>query len=211
MTNTDGTEFSNDGSRQGGSGGDSSSPKEMVASAAQAVKQEVASFAATAQDKAKDRIEQGKGAASSTLGDFANAIRKAGDELSQNDQSMAGRVVKQAAEGLEGLSRSVSEKRPEELLDAVRDFGRANPAAFIAGSVLVGLALGRFLRSSEQHQGDMGSTQIPSQDFGQSTQPQPTANYSGGYGGASSYADQDAGTTAGFTDTAAQSRFGSET
>jgi hypothetical protein len=33
----------------------------------------------------------------------------------------------------------------------VRDFGRRNPAAFIGGAVLVGLALGRFARASEPH------------------------------------------------------------
>jgi hypothetical protein len=74
-------------------------------------------------------------------------------------------VVKQAADGLEQISRTVSEKRPEELLDAVREFGRRNPTAFIAGSVLLGVALGRFARSSESHD---GGVIIPSQDFGQS-------------------------------------------
>jgi hypothetical protein len=131
--------------------GDDASPNEMAVAAAGAVKQEVASFADSTKDKVLDKVEEKKHVATETLGDFANAIRKAGEELSQSDQSMAARVVKQAAEGLEGLSRSVSDKRPEEMLEAVRDFGRSNPTAFIAGSVLVGLALGRFARSSENH------------------------------------------------------------
>jgi ElaB/YqjD/DUF883 family membrane-anchored ribosome-binding protein len=146
-----------------------SSPKEMATAAVQTIKQEAASFADSAQEKARDRIDQGKEKASSTLGDFANAIRSAGDQLSQNDQSLAGRMVKQAADGLEGLSRSVAQKRPEELLDSVRQFGRTNPTAFIAGSVLVGLALGRFGRASGQHQASSTSREIPSQDFGGST------------------------------------------
>jgi hypothetical protein len=124
------------------------SPKEMASNAAQTVKQEAASFAADAKDKAIERVEQRKEMATQTLGEFANAIRKAGDELAEGDQSMAGRVVRQAADGLEGLARSMSDKRPEEMLDAVRDFGRRNPTAFIAGSVLAGLAIGRFLKSS---------------------------------------------------------------
>lgn len=156
------------------------SAKEMASAAAQTIKQEAASFAETAKEKAIDQVEQHKATATDALGDFANAIRTAGDQLSQN-QSLAGRVVKQAADGLEGLSRSVSQKRPEELLDAVRAFGRENPAAFLAGSVLVGLAIGRFARSSEHHAQQGGSRQIASQDFGQS------ASY--GYGGQS----QDAG------------------
>jgi hypothetical protein len=128
--------------------GGGASPKEMAQSAAQTIKQETASFAGEAKDRAAEKLEQHKQTASQTLGDFANAVRKAGDELSQGDQSMAGRVVRQAADGLESFARSVADKRPEELIDAVRDFGRRNPTAFIAGSVLVGVALGRFLKSS---------------------------------------------------------------
>ena len=147
MTNTDaGGDWG--ASRSAGEG--QGSPREMAGAAAQTVKQEAANFASSAKEKAAGQIDQHKETATRTLGDFANAIRKAGDELSQSDQSMASRLVQQAADGLEGLSRSVSDKRPEELLDAVRDFGRRNPAAFVAGSVLVGLAVGRFLRSSSE-------------------------------------------------------------
>src|SRR5687768_9637518 len=116
------------------------SPKDMAAEAARKVKEEVSTFASTAQDKAMSQVDRKKDTATQTLNQFAGAIRRAGDELSQNDQSMAGRVVKQAADGLEGLARSVSDKRPEELLDAVRDFGRRNPVAFVAGALLVGVA-----------------------------------------------------------------------
>jgi len=128
-----------------------SSPKDMAQNAAQAVKQEAASFAADAREKAAEKIDARKETASRTLGDFANAVRKAGDELAQSDQSMATRLVRQAADGLENLARSVGEKRPEEMLEAVRDFGRRNPTAFVAGSVLAGIALGRLLRSSGAH------------------------------------------------------------
>ena len=89
--------------------------------------------------------------------DFASAIRKAGEDLSQHDQSLAAKMIKQAADGLEGVSRSLSDKRPEELLDAARAFGRDNPAAFGAAAVLAGLAVGRFLRSSEGHRPLSGS------------------------------------------------------
>ncbi|MBV9511983.1 MAG: hypothetical protein JO303_17045, partial [Caulobacteraceae bacterium] len=97
---------------------------------------------------ARDQINKGKDTATRTLGDFADAIRKAGDELASRDQSTVGKVVKQAADSLEGLSRSVADKRPEELLDALRDFGRNNPVAFVGGSVLLGLAIARFAKSS---------------------------------------------------------------
>ena len=162
----------NGGMRSEGNGssqadGDSAqSPKEMVAAAASTLKQEVATFASSVQDKAQGQVEDKKQIATKTMGDFASAIRHAGEELAQHDQSAVGRVVKHAADGLEQLTRTVSEKRPEELLDAVREFGRSNPTAFIAGSVLLGVALGRFARSTENHQLDDRATYVPSQDFG---------------------------------------------
>jgi hypothetical protein len=146
------------------------------------VKQEAQTFAAAAQDKAIDRAEQTKETASRTVADFANAVRRAADELSQSDQSAASRIVQQAANGLESLSRSVSDKRPEELLDAVRDFGRRNPTAFVAGSVLIGLALARFVRSSAQ----------PKEDGGNQFQSQALAGSSDAYGQSSTPYD-DAG------------------
>ncbi|WP_334165454.1 hypothetical protein [Phenylobacterium sp.] len=125
------------------------SAKEKMGQAGQKMREEAAHFASQAQQKAAGEIERRKATASQTLGQFATAIRKAGDELAEGDQSVAGRFVGQAADGLENFARTLSEKRPEELLDSVRDFSRRNPTAFVAGAVLAGLAIGRFLRSSE--------------------------------------------------------------
>jgi hypothetical protein len=129
--------------------------KQMLGDAGRAVRQETAQFAGVAKERARGAIDQRKETATRTLGDFADAVRKAGDELTARDQSMASRMVGQAADSLEGLSRTVADKRPEELLDAVRDFGRRNPAAFIGGALLLGLAIGRFARASAQTTGQM--------------------------------------------------------
>jgi len=124
--------------------------KELIGQAGQTLKAEAQSFAHVAQDRVKAEAQRGTQAATKTLGDFANAVRRAGDELAQNDQSPASRLVGQAADGLESLSRNLAGKEPGELLNAVRDFGRKNPTAFIGGAVLVGLAIGRFARASER-------------------------------------------------------------
>jgi hypothetical protein len=129
----------------------SAQAKELIGQAGQTLKAEAQSFATAAQDRARAEAQRGTQAATKTLGDFAIAVRRAGDELEQNDQSPASRLVRQAADGLESLSRNLADKEPGDLLNAVRDFGRKNPAAFIGGAVLVGLALGRFARASEPH------------------------------------------------------------
>lgn len=123
--------------------------KQMVGQATEALKTEAQTFAQTAQERLRGEAQKHTETATKTLGDFASAIRRAGDELSQADQSPAARLVGQAADGLERLSLSLADKQPEDLLDAVRDFGRRHPMAFIAGGVLVGVALGRFVRASD--------------------------------------------------------------
>lgn len=127
--------------------------KERLNQAGHALKGEAQSFAEEARSKATEKAETAKTQVGSTIHTFADAIRKAGDDLGDHDQTFAARLVREAADGLEGFSRALSEKRPEEMLDTVRDFGRRNPAAFVAGSVLVGLAVGRFFRASERHDG----------------------------------------------------------
>ncbi len=79
---------------------------------------------------------------------FADAVRSAGDQLAQKDQGPVARILGEAAAGLENLSTALSRKSLEEMVGDARDFGRRNPGAFMAGSLLVGIALGRLARSS---------------------------------------------------------------
>lgn len=156
-------------------GGKKAKAKAAVSQASQALKQEAQTFASAAQEKARTEAQRRTETATKTLGDFANAIRRAGDELSQADQSPAARLIGQAADGLENLSRNLAGKQPEELLDAVRDFGRRHPAAFIGGAVLAGIALGRFVRATEEGSGLSG-------EVGGAPYPLASTDYSGAAG-----------------------------
>lgn len=140
--------------------------KEQVGQARQRVKGEAATFAQSAREKAVGALEERQHQVTGAIGDFANAIRRASDDLNVNNQGMAAQLLTRGADSLEGLSRTIDGKTPGEMLNAVRDFGRRHPAAFIGGAVLVGLAVGRFVRSS-----------MPEDDF-----EDPTFNYEAGGG-----------------------------
>lgn len=144
--------------------------KQVLGQAGQTLKNEAQSFASAAQERARAEALKRTETATRTLTDFANAIRRAGDELSAANQSPVARLVAQAADGLEGVATNLAGKQPEELLDAVRDFGRRNPIAFIGGAVLVGVALGRFVRASDtsaqDSQGLGGMTTYPMAETG---------------------------------------------
>lgn len=116
-----------------------------------------------ARERASSFAEDQKGVVTQHLDTFAQAIRQASDDLSRNDQTMASQLVRQAAGGLESLSRSIHGADFGDMLDSVRRFGRSNPTAFIGGALLAGIALGRFARASSRDQHGSG-------DYGRSWQ-----------------------------------------
>jgi hypothetical protein len=118
----------------------------------EAVRGEAAHFAERTREQVAEQVEAKTEAVTDTLSVFADAVRKAGDELGQGDQTFAAKLASQAADGLQSFSRTLSGKSPEDMLHAARDLGRNNPTAFFAGAVLAGIAIGRFARSSAGHE-----------------------------------------------------------
>jgi F0F1-type ATP synthase membrane subunit b/b' len=116
-----------------------------------------ADAASAAQHEAEAQGDRLKDETSGELDAFASAIRAASDKLSEKQPGMVADLMDQAAGGLQGISEALQRKSSGEIVDAVRDFGRRNPMAFIAGSVLTGFALGRFAGSSATHRQRQGA------------------------------------------------------
>ncbi|MEX0405515.1 hypothetical protein ABGN05_07585 [Aquibium sp. LZ166] len=126
------------------------SANRVASDAVGAIKKDAMSMAEGARDEALARGEQIKSEAADGLHTFADAVRKARDELDKDGSPVSG-FVGQAADGLERLSRSLQNTSGPEMLESVREFGRRNPMSFVAASVLAGIALGRFAQSSSRH------------------------------------------------------------
>ena len=131
--------------------------RESGAAAFESLKEGAASLGSEAKDRLSQYAAGQKEFVSENLGQFAQAVRRASDELSERDQTMASQLVRQAAGGLESLSRSISGSSFEDILGSVRGFGRSNPAAFMGGAVLVGFALGRFATASASRADDQAN------------------------------------------------------
>jgi hypothetical protein len=84
----------------------------------------------------------------SSLATFGGALRAASEHLAGNDQNAASKFVSEAASGLENLSSSLRNKPFGQVLEEVQTYGRQNPGTLLAGSLLAGLALGRFIKAS---------------------------------------------------------------
>lgn len=125
---------------------------EKLAEAKETVRGEAAHFAERAREEVVRTVETKTESITGALDVFAEAVRKAGEELGAQDQSMAAKIATNAADGLHTFSRSLSGKSAEEMLHSLRDLGRNNPTVFLAGAVVAGLAIGRFARSSAGHE-----------------------------------------------------------
>lgn len=121
---------------------------EALQDARDEVTQKVGGYTAEAKEALFKRAEGTQRDISSNLRAFGGALRAASEHLANSDQRTASKFVMDAAGGMERLSSSLKDKPFEDVLEEIRTFGRDNSGALIAGSVLAGLALGRFVKSS---------------------------------------------------------------
>ena len=163
-------------------GREAGAAREEAQKLGQKVSEQAGDFAEKAKERAYEGAETGKETVAGGLDDFAAAVRKASDELGDRDQSMASRLVREVAGGLEDASRSIHGKSIEEMTRSVADFARRRPSTFLAGAALAGIALGRFARASGEHtHSEYGNSQSPTATGGFTRRPS-------GY--APSYSDQ---------------------
>lgn len=172
------------------------SAREEASRAGQSVRSEASRLASGAKEKAMEQAEAGKSIAAENLNDFTAAVRKASEELGERDQSMAANLVREAASGLEQVAGAIQGKSVQELTRSVAGFARRQPAAFLIGAALAGVALGRFARASGEHDRDDDGYGSPSRDrYRASSDGYGDGRYgSGRYGSSASASDRSYGT-----------------
>jgi hypothetical protein len=95
----------------------------------------------------RERIESGKRSAADHIQEVAQALDRAGAHLDQNEPTLAA-YASQIAGSVGNLATKLRDGSLEELLEDTRVLARRNPTLFIAGGVVLGIALSRFLRAS---------------------------------------------------------------
>jgi hypothetical protein len=91
---------------------------------------------------------EAKRTAVTTIEDYAAAIRKASEELGTRNHPFGANLTGGAADNLEHVAHDVETTTMADFADSVHRFARRNPAALLVGSVLAGVALGRFAKAS---------------------------------------------------------------
>jgi hypothetical protein len=98
-------------------------------------------------DETRAFAEQQKAAGADNMARLGQAVHGAADQLG-HALPQAADFIHSAADTLQSAAASLRERPIEDLVGGFRDFARRQPVAALAGSVLAGFALARFLKSS---------------------------------------------------------------
>jgi vacuolar-type H+-ATPase subunit H len=109
-------------------------------------KQQAKRVASQVGDQAKSSAETRKKEVAEDLGSVADAVRQTAREVDASPTVME--YGQKVADQIEGVSSYLNEHGVEDILADVEDFGRRKPAVFLGGAFMLGLLVGRFLRSS---------------------------------------------------------------
>jgi ABC-type transporter Mla subunit MlaD len=110
--------------------------------------QKLASTAATeAQEAARRLAEQQKSVAAERVDEVARVLDKAADSF-EKVLPQAAHYAREAASGVRGASSTIRQQSIEDLYEGLKAFARGRPVVFFGASLVAGLALARFLKSS---------------------------------------------------------------
>jgi hypothetical protein len=142
------------------------------------VQQRAQEVAGQAQAQAKPAVATRKEQAVENLGSVAEAFRVTGDELRNQDKGAVAQYADKIADQIDRISGYLEERDVDQLLEEAENFARRQPELFLGGAFLLGMLLGRFIKSSGQRRewakrGQFGapsqpySADYPVRDYGQ--------------------------------------------
>lgn len=147
----------------------------------QELREDAEALKESAKRQAEAQAERGRDQAVDVAKSASSAIDKAAEELrdDSNAPDWMASMLSTAAQKIEQVASELDGKSPQHMLGSAQQFGREQPAMFLAASAVAGFAAGRFLRAgAEQHNDiDLVEPNSSSQATGQSS---PATSPAGG-------------------------------
>lgn len=146
----------------------------------QARRESVAAAKGAVEERTKTTLEQGKRSAAETVSGTSQALNRAAASFSEQGQSGLAHAASSLSERLSGLAHALESRSAEDLTHDARRVARENPALFIAGGVVLGIALSRFFKASSTraHSGEDRSHDQSEEDwFEQVSSEQESAGF----------------------------------
>src|SRR5829696_8789359 len=139
------------GAEQGAGGATAAPPQGGIVDQA---KQTTGQIVGQVKEQAATRLDRQKEAAAAGLSSVADAVRQVGQNLRGRGEGQspvvqyAAQYGDKAAEQIERLTEYLRRNDARQLVREVEGFARRQPALFLGGAFLLGLAGARFLKSS---------------------------------------------------------------
>jgi len=102
-----------------------------------------------AKDQIKSQIETHKGKTADGLSSALRAIESTGQQFRNEDLAFVANYTDSFAGQIRRASDYLNERGVDDIARDVETFARKNPSLFIGGAFVIGMALARFLKSSE--------------------------------------------------------------
>ncbi|WP_374686762.1 hypothetical protein [Promineifilum sp.] len=119
-----------------------------VSETAEAAKEQAKRTVAQVSDQAKTTVDSRLGDVAQELGSVAEAVRSTTTELEGQDQQMIAQYGNRIADQIDQVSSYLNNHGVEDMLADAENLARRQPALFLGGAFMLGLVVGRFLRSS---------------------------------------------------------------
>jgi hypothetical protein len=155
--------------------------QQKVSETAAAAKDQAARTATRVGEQAKNTVDARMSDVAQELGSMADVVRQTTHDVGGDNQTIA-RYGDQIAEQIEGVSSYLDQHSIDDVLNDIQNFARRQPAVFLGGAFMLGIMVGRFLRSSESrlYRYDQGGYDYGQSGPGYSATGQTGGSYQGG-------------------------------
>jgi hypothetical protein len=154
--------------------------KGKVGQVAEQAQQKAKEITSQAQEQAKSAAETRKEQAVEGLEGIAQAFRRTGESLRISEQGTVADYSEQVASQIERLSSFLGERDVDQLLGDAETYARRHPELFLGGALVLGLLVGRFIKSSGERRGVTRAGYYPPSSYPQanprSTMPGTMSN-----------------------------------
>lgn len=114
------------------------------------MKEEAQRLAGEAKQRGQALFEGQRRAAADEIGGMVEALRKTAHELDQEQRPSTANLVNRAAESMDRLATNIRDQDFRALYGKAEGYARQHPGLFFGGSLVAGLVMARFLKSSSE-------------------------------------------------------------
>lgn len=128
--------------------------KQKLSETTQTARNQARRVAGQVGETAKSTVDSRKGDVAHEISSVADVVRQTTHEVGAGTSPTIENYGRRIADGLEGISSYMNENQVEDFLADAEAFGRRNPVVLLGGAFMLGLVVGRFLRSSSTTMSD---------------------------------------------------------